>query len=272
VFPNRIRSIKSTGSTLSQTLVSGETALPRINRSVLFSLLIGLIVGAGATWVHAQTTSPIYYACVNNNKGTIVMIASGQQCKTNETMISWNAVGPQGPQGDQGMVGPQGPKGDPGLQGPQGVQGPAGPSGSKIGKYSYTCGQCYFNGIDLSGVDLSNSWLRWADLNEANLSGANLTDAELMLADMVMTNAQDANLAGANLSWTHMESANFRNTKFTRVNMYNARMSYIDFTNADLTGTTLYGPYDGIIWDNTICPDGTNSNDHENTCEGHFNP
>ena len=56
-------------------------------------------------------------------------------CASNETPISWNQQGPQGPAGatgPQGPAGPQGapgPKGDPGATGPAGAPGATGPQG-----------------------------------------------------------------------------------------------------------------------------------------------
>ena len=40
------------------------------------------------------------------------------------------------------------------------------------------------------------------------------------------------------------------------------------FENSDLTGATYAVP-NGSYWFNTICPDGSNSDDNGNTCEGH---
>ena len=79
-------------------------------------------------------------ACVNNT-GAIRIIAQGATCRSGESPLHWNVVGPQGPQGLQGIAGPAGPagpqgavgpkgdKGDQGLTGAQGIQGPAGPAG-----------------------------------------------------------------------------------------------------------------------------------------------
>ena len=58
--------------------------------------------------------------CVNKKTG-ILRIAA--KCTTQEKLITWNKVGPQGipgPQGETGAVGPQGPKGEVGPQGPKG--------------------------------------------------------------------------------------------------------------------------------------------------------
>jgi hypothetical protein len=127
-------------------------------RRFLFILgLVLVLLAASATWALAETNGVIY-ACVNASDGTLRIVSSPAQCKKNETLLSWNIMGPkgdtgatgpqglqgpqgvQGPKGDTGAIGPQGPKGDTGAigpQGPQGVtgatgpQGPAGPTGLK---------------------------------------------------------------------------------------------------------------------------------------------
>lgn len=47
-----------------------------------------------------------------------------------------------------------------------------------------------------------------------------------------------------------------------------ADLTNVDFTGIDLTTATLTG----VIWANTLCPDGTNSDANGNTCEGHLVP
>jgi uncharacterized protein YjbI with pentapeptide repeats len=84
----------------------------------------------------------------------------------------------------------------------------------------------------LSGVDLANSDLSFANLTEANLSTANLTNADLTFSNMTDADVADANLTDANLDEA-------------------------DMTGADLTG---------ITWDDTICPDLTNSDNDGSTC------
>ncbi len=94
----------------------------------------------------ARADSQIY-ACVNNASGETKLVAQNATCKSNETLVVWNVVGPPGPVGPQGPVGPVGPAGPagptgpagpagpigltgaPGPIGPQGVPGPAGPQG-----------------------------------------------------------------------------------------------------------------------------------------------
>ncbi len=83
-------------------------------------LLLGLLLALGVSLALAEGDGVIYYACVNNSSGTMKMVAAGETCATNEFLVEWNHVGPQGLQGPQGEVGPQGPQGEVGPQGPVG--------------------------------------------------------------------------------------------------------------------------------------------------------
>ena len=85
-------------------------------------------------------------------------------------------------------------------------------------------------------VDLANADLRHRNLEHTNLSGAILTGADLEGAQLEGGFLPNANLTGANLR-------------------------HADLRHADLSGVT---------WSNTICPDGTNSNSHGNSCQGHL--
>lgn len=105
--------------------------MKRISMCILLSLAVFVL------WATAE--SPLtYYACVNNNSGTIHVVWSPTLCTSNEVLISWNQsgpkgdagpAGPQGPVGIQGPIGATGPQGSPGLDGLQGAQGPRGPEG-----------------------------------------------------------------------------------------------------------------------------------------------
>jgi hypothetical protein len=122
-------------------------------RSFLFALGLALILlAASATWALAQSDGVIY-ACVVND-GTLRIVPDADQCKKNETLLSWNIMGPQGnpglacwdlnkdsiqdanedinqdglwdaadckgAQGDPGPAGAEGPQGAPGMQGEPG--------------------------------------------------------------------------------------------------------------------------------------------------------
>ena len=75
----------------------------------------------------------------------------------------------------------------------------------------------------------------------ATLAGCNLKGANLAGAYLKDRNLKDANLKGANL------------------------------TNANLAAANLEGAnVKDVIWSNTICPDGTNSDANGGTCIGHL--
>jgi Collagen triple helix repeat (20 copies) len=77
------------------------------------------------------------FACVNANSGAVRIVAQGAACRSLESLVTWNVVGPQGPPGPAGPAGalgppgPQGPVGPAGAQGSAGQQGPAGPQGMR---------------------------------------------------------------------------------------------------------------------------------------------
>jgi hypothetical protein len=77
--------------------------------------------------------SGVFPACVRNKGGDeeqllrVVDTSTGGSCRRNESLVSWNAVGPAGP---IGPIGPAGPAGARGPEGPKGAQGPAGPAGA----------------------------------------------------------------------------------------------------------------------------------------------
>ncbi len=111
-------------------------------------------------------------------------------------------------------------------------------------------------GCNLSGTTLTN----------ANLAGANLSTANLL-----GTNLSSANLAGADLSGANLNGANLSGANLTGANLTNANLTSADLTGATLAGAVTTGAnFNKVIWSNTICPDGTNSNSDMGTCIGHL--
>jgi Collagen triple helix repeat (20 copies) len=109
----------------------------------------GLVAALGIAGIVAivQAAIPdpsgVIHACYRANGN--LRLVDKSSCTGNETPISWNQSGPQGPEGvagpqgtpgSQGAPGPQGPPGPQGVagsqgaQGPQGAPGPQGPQGS----------------------------------------------------------------------------------------------------------------------------------------------
>ncbi|MEO3854981.1 hypothetical protein [Acrocarpospora sp. B8E8] len=102
-------------------------------RALLVSSAVVVVLGGSGTALAAAAAPDDMNGCINRLLGTLRIIdpAKGQRCLNQvETAVSWNKIGPAGPQGIQG---PAGPQGDPGAQGPigppgaKGEQGPAGP-------------------------------------------------------------------------------------------------------------------------------------------------
>jgi uncharacterized protein YjbI with pentapeptide repeats len=94
------------------------------------------------------------------------------------------------------------------------------------------------------------------DLAGCNLKGVNLAGAYLKDGDLSGTNLKNANLARANLSGANLKGAN---------------LAGANLANANLTGAKLErANVKDVIWSSTICPDGTNSNAHNATCNGYL--
>jgi hypothetical protein len=69
---------------------------------------------------------------------------------------------------------------------------------------------------------------------------------------------KDVTLTGADLRGADLTEADLSGADLTRANL----------SGATLTGATLKD----VTWSSTICPDGTNSDTHDNTCLGHLTP
>ena len=101
-------------------LVTSSTAVLLISGGV--GIATGAIPGLGGR----------IDACYRPASGQLRVIDSdsGDQCRRNETPLSWNERGPRGADGAVGERGPAGPAGERGPAGPQGEKGDTGPAGS----------------------------------------------------------------------------------------------------------------------------------------------
>lgn len=89
------------------------------------------LLGDEASGSTPAQSGGVIYGCVNRN-GDLRIVGGSDQCRRDETPISWNTAGtpgPTGPQGSQGPQGTQGPQGPQATQGPQGIEGPQGVQG-----------------------------------------------------------------------------------------------------------------------------------------------
>lgn len=124
-------------------------------------------------------------------------------------------------------------------------------------------------GADLTGAALSNSSWR-----ETNLQGAILVNASIESWSFFRDNMQGADMSG--VVWRH---GSFLNTNGANISFVNAVLYEVDFIKGDFTGADFTGAsLENVEWEETICPDGTNSLDHADTtylygtCEGHLFP
>lgn len=112
-------------------------------------------------------------------------------------------------------------------------------------------------GIDWADCNLSSLDLRGINLTNANLSGVDLDDGLIAGCTCTGTNFTGANLQSATLGLIDLNHANF-----TNANLEGANFSSDDIIDNFLVGT---------IWSNTICPDGTNSDQDGGTCVQNLN-
>jgi hypothetical protein len=156
---------------------------------------------------------------------------------------------------------------------------PLGQTAAHCGSTLSTCNLSGANltNANLSGDNLSSTNLTSATLIGANLSSANLTGAKLSGANLTGANLTGANLSGANLSGVHLTGANLSGANLTNTNLKAANLSGANLRTANLNGanmseatlsetTTVLG----VIWSNTLCPDGSNSNNDGGSCVGHL--
>jgi uncharacterized protein YjbI with pentapeptide repeats len=163
------------------------------------------------------------------------------------------------------------------------------------------CGGVVMENATLVGADLSHTDLSFADLAHTNLihatlrtatfgecapfsrlifevcGGANLTNADLAHANLSGlhlngVNVAGADLFGADLSGADLSALGLPDFPIVPTNLSMANLRHADLRNDNLTFATLAGAQLGhanltaILWVETTCPDGTNSDNDSNTC------
>jgi uncharacterized protein YjbI with pentapeptide repeats len=96
--------------------------------------------------------------------------------------------------------------------------------GGARANFSYTV----FNGIDLSGRDLTDAEMSGAILAEANLSGTNLTGANLFAADLRGCRLTGANLHRADLRGVVMRGADLTGAILTEADVREGSIARVD--------------------------------------------
>ncbi|MBW4494806.1 MAG: pentapeptide repeat-containing protein [Oscillatoria princeps RMCB-10] len=125
--------------------------------------------------------------------------------------------------------------------------------------------QGQFKGLDLSGIILRKSSLRWVrifmdgvilrgadltdvDLGESNFEGADLSHAILRGTRFFQSVLDRANLSGADLTGAALVESQFFCANFSGVNLSNARISSIGFVRNDFTEATFQGARLQSVW------------------------
>jgi uncharacterized protein YjbI with pentapeptide repeats len=103
-------------------------------------------------------------------------------------------------------------------------------------------------GMDLSGVDLSQSQMigadmRYTNLTKAKLFGANMYGTNLSGAEMARADIRLANLSRASLIEVDMHKANLQNADMRRADMSRASLLSVDLSGANLAEANLIGAY-----------------------------
>lgn len=176
----------------------------------------------------------VIHGCKNDLTGVLTIINSNESCSAGQTPLQWR----QGPE--------------------QGTEFP------------FMCGNCVLPGITtLQGRDLTDAWIFASDLTDAQLGNATFTNANIGQTVMSGVVFAGSNLTNASLAQSMADGADFSDTILTGTDLSQADLSNATFlgaTGMDAATTT------GAVFFNTICPDGTNSDDNNDTCDGHTTP
>ena len=197
-------------------------------------------------------------------------------------MLTSALAGCAGTDGAEGIPGPQGETGEQGPQGIQGETGPAGADGqngmdvnesriaqleaelaSKDATIAILLGNISDMEEELEAVDdvIEMYYMMFVQIqNDMNDLESNLMD-EINWVNNTVDWAY-MGLSGADLSYTNLRNANLSNADLRGADLEGA-----DLSNADLEGADLnFADLAGVTWNDTTCPDGTNSDDNGNTC------
>ncbi len=145
---------------------------------------------------------------------------------------------------------------------------------------------------DLSSANLTNADAKDADLlsaditslqiSGADLAGANLNDALYYLAPTGTPKAlpdhfffANGNLLGPGIgafNQANLHQADLKHADLAQAVLYQANLTDADLDDANLTGTDLQdsvmtgASLTGVVWSDTLCPNGTNSNKYLDGC------
>ncbi|MCX7066262.1 MAG: pentapeptide repeat-containing protein [Methylococcales bacterium] len=108
----------------------------------------------------------------------------------------------------------------------------------------------------LNGANLKDAQLEGANLYLAQLQGVNLTNAKLKRDNLYSTELQGANLELANLQFTNLEFANMQDANLISTKLQNANLHFAQLQNAKLYSAELQDAYlVGTVFQNSYLGD-----------------
>jgi uncharacterized protein YjbI with pentapeptide repeats len=130
-------------------------------------------------------------------------------------------------------------------------------------------------GASFVGADMRNVDLYFALVRNANISGADLSDSWLNGIDFEGSIAQGANFSGSDIRSVDFKDTDLRGADLSFTDLLYSPMQRADLRDANLFRASQFGDdlLVDITWGNTTCADGTNSDDADGdgfTCLNNF--
>ncbi len=126
-------------------------------------------------------------------------------------------------------------------------------------------GQDGGDGLGNNPCNLS-TWLEKALNGCKQLSGAKLSDTNLSHVDLLGAVLSNADLSYADLAYADLSYAKLGGADLTGADMLALKVTGADFIDTIMEDANL----NGVGWQNTRCPDGTNSDNNGKTCCDHL--
>ena len=177
--------------------------------------------------------------------------------------------GPQGETGEQGLPGIQGETGSTGADGMDGQDGMDGKDGMNVNESRIAQLEAELASKDATiAILLGNI----SDMEEELEAVDNVIEMYYMMFVQIQNDMNDLesnlmdeiNWVNNTVNWAYMDLSN---AYLFNANLIGANLSNADLFDADLTGADLTG----VNWNDTTCPDGTNSDDDDGyTCQYNF--
>lgn len=253
---------------------------------ILAAFLLGILSVRTIQIIYAHGgNTNLIHACVKNGNGDLRIVDVNKNCKDNETALEWNSQGAPGLGGFvSNLVGTDFYSADLRYRNLE---------GDNLTDASFSF--AYLVGVNFNSSNLTNTSFVAANAKKAKFTNATFSNTNLQNVNLIETEMPNLNLstsiiAGADFSGSNLAGstfpsspgsifyqANLTGANFTGSTVGQSNFDGANLTNANMTNANLFSAANlstatrtGIIWSNTICPDGTNSNNNGSTCEGHL--